>query len=114
VRPCPGARQICQKSVSTDASEINPGIAASVRPKKLTEPGKGIGEGIRGFKSAMRAEDGKPGGTTTTFSDLPKLVADLLPDRYMALTTATLRAPHFAKVLSHYGPRGDLGRSEPV
>lgn len=26
-------------------------------PKKLPELGKGIGEGIRGFKSAMRNED---------------------------------------------------------
>ena len=29
-------------------------------PKKLPELGKGIGEGIRKFKSAMRAEDEKP------------------------------------------------------
>ena len=28
-------------------------------PKKLPELGKGIGEGIRGFKSAMKAEEGK-------------------------------------------------------
>ena len=43
------------------------GIALLVfGPKKLPELGKGIGEGIRGFKSAMRAEDEKPAGTTTT------------------------------------------------
>jgi sec-independent protein translocase protein TatA len=29
-------------------------------PKKLPELGKGIGEGIRGFKSAMKAEEQKP------------------------------------------------------
>jgi sec-independent protein translocase protein TatA len=29
-------------------------------PKKLPELGKGIGEGIRGFKSAMKAEEEEP------------------------------------------------------
>ena len=29
-------------------------------PKKLPELGKGIGEGIRGFKSAMKADEEKP------------------------------------------------------
>jgi sec-independent protein translocase protein TatA len=29
-------------------------------PKKLPELGKGIGEGIRGFKAAMKAEEVKP------------------------------------------------------
>ena len=29
-------------------------------PKKLPELGKGIGEGIRGFKSAIKAEENKP------------------------------------------------------
>ena len=29
-------------------------------PKKLPELGKGLGESIRGFKSAMRAEEEKP------------------------------------------------------
>ena len=38
-------------------------------PKKLPELGKGIGEGIRGFKSAMKADEDKPVGTTTTTSD---------------------------------------------
>ena len=34
-------------------------------PKKLPELGKGIGESIRGFKSAIRADDDKPLNTTT-------------------------------------------------
>ena len=34
-------------------------------PKKLPELGKGIGEGIRGFKSAIKAEEEKPAATTT-------------------------------------------------
>ena len=29
-------------------------------PKKLPQLGKGIGEGIRGFKSAIKAEEDKP------------------------------------------------------
>jgi sec-independent protein translocase protein TatA len=34
-------------------------------PKKLPELGKGIGEGIRGFKTAMNPkEEEKPAGTT--------------------------------------------------
>ncbi len=37
------------------------GIALLVfGPKKLPELGKGIGEGIRGFKSAMTTEEDKP------------------------------------------------------
>jgi sec-independent protein translocase protein TatA len=37
------------------------GIALLVfGPKKLPELGKGIGEGIRGFKAAMKAEEPKP------------------------------------------------------
>jgi sec-independent protein translocase protein TatA len=37
------------------------GIALLVfGPKKLPELGKGIGEGIRGFKAAIRAEEEKP------------------------------------------------------
>jgi sec-independent protein translocase protein TatA len=40
------------------------GIALLVfGPKKLPELGKGIGEGIRGFKSAMKAEEEKPVST---------------------------------------------------
>ena len=34
-------------------------------PKKLPELGKGIGEGIRGFKSAMKAEEESAASTTT-------------------------------------------------
>jgi sec-independent protein translocase protein TatA len=43
------------------------GIALLVfGPKKLPELGKGIGEGIRGFKSAMKADEEKPADATTT------------------------------------------------
>jgi sec-independent protein translocase protein TatA len=46
------------------------GIALLVfGPKKLPELGKGIGEGIRGFKSAMKAEEENPATTTITASD---------------------------------------------
>ena len=46
------------------------GIALLVfGPKKLPELGKGIGEGIRGFKSAMKAEDEKPGTTSHTIAN---------------------------------------------
>jgi sec-independent protein translocase protein TatA len=42
------------------------GIALLVfGPRKLPELGKGIGEGIRGFKAAMNDEE-KPVSTTTT------------------------------------------------
>jgi sec-independent protein translocase protein TatA len=45
------------------------GIALLVfGPKKLPELGKGIGEGIRGFKSAMKAEDEKPATTPATIT----------------------------------------------
>jgi sec-independent protein translocase protein TatA len=45
------------------------GIALLVfGPKKLPELGKGIGEGIRGFKSAMKAEEEKPSDTTAASS----------------------------------------------
>ena len=30
-------------------------------PKKLPELGKGLGEGLRGFKAAMKTEDNLPG-----------------------------------------------------
>jgi sec-independent protein translocase protein TatA len=40
------------------------GIALLVfGPKKLPELGKGIGEGIRGFKSAMREDETSDGAT---------------------------------------------------
>jgi len=46
------------------------GIALLVfGPKKLPELGKGIGEGIRGFKAAMKTEEDKLASTTTTFAD---------------------------------------------
>jgi sec-independent protein translocase protein TatA len=46
------------------------GIALLVfGPKKLPELGKGIGEGIRGFKSAMKAEEEKPASITTTVAN---------------------------------------------
>ena len=38
-------------------------------PKKLPELGKGLGESIRGFKAAMRAEEEKP---TTAAASTPK------------------------------------------
>jgi sec-independent protein translocase protein TatA len=42
------------------------GIALLVfGPKKLPELGKGIGEGIRGFKAVINDEE-KPASTTTT------------------------------------------------
>ncbi len=46
------------------------GIALLVfGPKKLPELGKGIGEGIRGFKSAMKAEEEQPATTTASISN---------------------------------------------
>ena len=46
------------------------GIALLVfGPKKLPELGKGIGEGNRGFKSAMKAEDEKPVTTANTIAN---------------------------------------------
>jgi sec-independent protein translocase protein TatA len=46
------------------------GIALLVfGPKKLPELGKGIGESIRGFKSAMKADEEKPVSTTTTIAN---------------------------------------------
>ena len=46
------------------------GIALLVfGPKKLPELGKGIGEGIRGFKAAMKADEEKPVSTTTTIAN---------------------------------------------
>jgi sec-independent protein translocase protein TatA len=46
------------------------GIALLVfGPKKLPELGKGIGEGIRGFKSAMKAEEAKPATAASIVND---------------------------------------------
>ena len=43
------------------------GIALLVfGPKKLPELGKGIGDGIRGFKSAMAAKEEEAGATTNS------------------------------------------------
>jgi sec-independent protein translocase protein TatA len=43
------------------------GIALLVfGPKKLPELGKGIGDGIRGFKSAMNADEDKSVAKTTS------------------------------------------------
>jgi sec-independent protein translocase protein TatA len=53
------------------------GIALLVfGPKKLPELGKGIGEGIRGFKSAMKLEEEKPVSTTTTVAKDQSLVKE--------------------------------------
>jgi sec-independent protein translocase protein TatA len=38
-------------------------------PKKLPELGKGIGEGIRGFKSAMNAGEGIPVNSKTIIAN---------------------------------------------
>ena len=46
------------------------GIALLVfGPKKLPELGRGIGEGIRGFKSAMKAEEEKPAIVTSSVAN---------------------------------------------
>ena len=46
------------------------GIALLVfGPKKLPELGKGMGEGIRGFKSAMKADEEKAASTKTTVAE---------------------------------------------
>ena len=51
------------------------GIALLVfGPKKLPELGKGIGEGIRGFKSAIKAEEDKPASATTTAANDQSLI----------------------------------------
>jgi sec-independent protein translocase protein TatA len=53
------------------------GIALLVfGPKKLPELGKGIGEGIRGFKSAMKAEEEKPVSTATTIANDQALIKE--------------------------------------
>ena len=46
------------------------GIALLVfGPKKLPELGKGIGEGIRGFKESMRPDEQKSAITTSIVAD---------------------------------------------
>lgn len=49
------------------------GIALLVfGPKKLPELGKGIGEGVRGFKSAIRGDEAKP---SSAESSLPNVTS---------------------------------------
>jgi sec-independent protein translocase protein TatA len=49
------------------------GIALLVfGPKKLPELGKGIGEGIRGFKSAMKADDAREHIAITDHDSSPR------------------------------------------
>jgi len=38
-------------------------------PKKLPELGRGLGEGIRGFKASMRPDEEKSASTPNTFAD---------------------------------------------
>ena len=38
-------------------------------PRKLPELGKGLGEGLRGFKDAVKGGDAKPAGSSTAASD---------------------------------------------
>ena len=46
------------------------GIALLVfGPKKLPELGKGIGQGIRGFKAAMKVDEETPASATATVVD---------------------------------------------
>ena len=53
------------------------GIALLVfGPKKLPELGKGIGEGIRGFKAAIRAEEEKPAAAVCIVANDQSLVKE--------------------------------------
>jgi sec-independent protein translocase protein TatA len=38
-------------------------------PRKLPELGKGLGEGLRGFKEAIKGGDAKPAGSANAASD---------------------------------------------
>jgi sec-independent protein translocase protein TatA len=50
------------------------GIALLVfGPKKLPELGRGVGEGIRGFKAAIQDEEKPASKTTTTIATDPSL-----------------------------------------
>ncbi|HKI27220.1 MAG TPA: twin-arginine translocase TatA/TatE family subunit [Candidatus Sulfotelmatobacter sp.] len=50
------------------------GIALLVfGPKKLPELGKGLGEGIRGFKAAMNGKDDEPPASTERPDPTPKV-----------------------------------------
>ena len=59
---CSGAVPICRRCAR---------ILVVFGPKKLPELGKGIGEGIRGFKSAMKdqAEEKPASSSTVTAND---------------------------------------------
>jgi sec-independent protein translocase protein TatA len=48
-------------------------------PKKIGELGKSLGEGIRGFKSAIRGEEEKPSVTTATASPATTVVTEEAP-----------------------------------
>jgi len=53
------------------------GIALLVfGPKKLPELGKGIGEGIRGFKAAIRAEEEKPAAAVSIVANDQKVAKE--------------------------------------
>jgi sec-independent protein translocase protein TatA len=53
------------------------GIALLVfGPKKLPELGKGFGEGIRGFKEAMRADEEKVATAASTGADNQNVVKE--------------------------------------
>ena len=53
------------------------GIALLVfGPKKLPELGKGIGEGIRGFKSAIKADEDKRASTTPAVPNNERLAKE--------------------------------------
>jgi len=53
------------------------GIALLVfGPRKLPELGKGIGEGIRGFKAAMKTDEAKPASTATVAANDHGLVKE--------------------------------------
>lgn len=45
-------------------------------PKKLPDLGKGIGEGIRGFKLAIRDEEDKPALSTSSVTNKTSLVKE--------------------------------------
>jgi sec-independent protein translocase protein TatA len=50
------------------------GIALLVfGPKKLPELGKGIGEGFRGFKSAIRGDESKPSSPESSLPNITSL-----------------------------------------
>jgi sec-independent protein translocase protein TatA len=46
-------------------------------PKKIGELGKGLGEGIRGFRSAIKGDEPKPAAATTVVTEeAPKPVTN--------------------------------------